>query len=140
MNAIIFAVIAALAAGLYSVLQRVTAPHVNQAFGALVISLMAAAISLAVLLATRDGRPLYADPGIFWWLALVGLAAFSVDYFSLHAYSRALPLSVGSPIFIGGSIMTATLAGLAMGESATLAKFLGIVLVIAGALVLSVFG
>ena len=140
MNAIMFVMIAALAAGLYSVLQRIAAPGIDQALGALVIALVAAAISFAVLMATRDHRSFEFAPSIIALVALTGVAAFSVDYFSLQAYSRGLSLSVGSPIFIGMSIATASLAGFFIGESVTLTKLLGIGLVVVGAVVLTVFG
>jgi uncharacterized membrane protein len=90
MDAIAFAFIAALAAGAYSILQRVAAPAFNQAFGALVISLTAAFVSAIVLICTRDGRALYTDVSMLPWIGLVGIAAFSIDYFSLQAYSRGL--------------------------------------------------
>jgi hypothetical protein len=48
MDAIAFAIIAALRGGAYSVLQRVAAPAFNQAFGALLISLTAALVSAIV--------------------------------------------------------------------------------------------
>jgi bacterial/archaeal transporter family protein len=140
MNAITFVVIAALAAGSYNVLQRIAAPGIDQAFGALLIALVATAVSLAVLALTRGHRPLYTDPSIFLLIALIGVAAFSVDYFLLQAYSRGLSLSVGSPIFVGISIATATIAGFAIGESMALVKLVGIGLITLGAIVLSVFG
>jgi transporter family protein len=131
-----FAVISAIAAGSYSVLQRMTAPAINQAFGALLISITAATISLVILLLTRNERPLYTDSRVFPLIALIGLTAFSVDFFSLLAYSRGLSVSVGAPISVGVSIATASIAGFAMGESVTAPKLVGIALIIVGALFL----
>jgi drug/metabolite transporter (DMT)-like permease len=139
MDAIAFAIIAALASGTYSVLQRIAAPSFNQAFGALAISLTAACVSAIVLMCTRHSRPLYADLTVLPWIGLIGIAAFSIDYFSLQAYSRHLPVSVGSPIFIGVSIVTASVAGFALGEAVTLMKILGIGLIVAGAIIVSAF-
>jgi multidrug transporter EmrE-like cation transporter len=68
---------------------------------------------------------------------LIGIAAFSIDYFSLQAYSRGLSVSIGSPIFIGVSIMTASLAGFALGEAVTLMKLLGIGLIVVGAVIVT---
>ena len=136
-DAIAFALIAAFAGGAYSILQRIAASGLNQAFGALLISLTAAFVSAIVLVCTRDGRPLYSDASLLPWLGLVGIAAFSIDYFSLQAYSRGLAVSVGSPIFIGVSIMTASLVGFTMGESVTSMKLLGIGLIVLGAVIVS---
>jgi drug/metabolite transporter (DMT)-like permease len=138
MDKIAFALIAALAAGSYSVLQRATAAAVHQAFGALLISLTAAAISALVLFFTFNTRPLYYDAAILPWIALIGLAAFFVDYFTLLAYSRGLSVSVGNTLFVGVSIATASLVGLAIGEQITALKLLGIALVTAGAIILGV--
>ena len=139
MNAIGFIFVAAFAAGAYSIFQRIAAPGIHQAFGALLIALIAAILSFAVLLLTRGGRPLYAEQSVFLYIALIGAAAFAVDYFSLQAYSRGLSISVGGPIFIGVGIATASLAGFVMGESVTIAKLTGILLVVIGAIVLSMF-
>jgi transporter family protein len=137
MDAVAFAIIAALGGGTYSILQRIAAPAFNQAFGALLISLTAALVSAIVLLCTRDNRPLYSDVSMIPWIGLIGIAAFSIDYFSLQAYSRGLPVSVGSPIFIGVSIITASLAGFALGEAVTLMKLLGIGLIVTGAVIVT---
>jgi transporter family protein len=138
MDAIAFAVLAALSAGSYSILQRVAAPTVNQAFGAMLISLTAALVSAVVLFWTRHNRPLYNDLSSLPWIGLIGIAAFSIDYFSLQAYSRGLSVSVGSPIFIGISIATASIAGFVMGESVTVMKLLGIGLIVLGTVIVSV--
>ena len=137
MDAIAFAIIAALAGGAYSILQRVAAPRLDQAFGALLISLTAAFVSAIVLVCTRDDRPLYSDASMLPWIGVIGIAAFSIDYFSLQAYSRGLSVSVGSPIFIGISIITASLAGFALGEAVTLTKLLGIGLIVLGAVIVT---
>jgi multidrug transporter EmrE-like cation transporter len=102
-----------------------------------VISLTAAFVSAIVLICTRDGRALYTDVSMLPWIGLVGIAAFSIDYFSLQAYSRGLSVSIGSPIFIGISIMTASLAAFALGEAVTLMKLLGIGLIVLGAVIVT---
>jgi drug/metabolite transporter (DMT)-like permease len=136
MDKIAFALIAALAAGSYSVLARATAGAVHQAFGALFIALTAAAISALVLFFTFNTRALYYDAAILPWLALIGLAAFFVDYFTLLAYSRGLSVSVGNTLLVGVSIATASVVGLAIGEQITALKLVGIALVTVGSIIL----
>src|ERR1051326_4074946 len=98
MSAVFYAVIAAIAAGLYSYFQRMASPNVNQLFGALVVSAAALAIA-ALLLAFQLGKVrLFANPTGLWFLLGAGAAAFSVNYFTLQAYSKGLPISVGAPI------------------------------------------
>jgi hypothetical protein len=83
MSAVFYAVIAAVAAGFYSYFQRLASPHVNQLFGALVVS--AAALSIAALLLVFQlGKVrLLANPAGMWCLLGAGVAAFSIDYFTL---------------------------------------------------------
>jgi transporter family protein len=136
MSAVFYAVIAAVAAGFYSYFQRSASPHVNQLFGALVVS--AAALSLAALfLVFQLGKVrLFTNPAGTWWLLGAGVAAFSIDYFTLLAYSRGLPISVGAPIGIAGGVATAVVIGLLIGEQLSIAKLAGLVLVVIGSIVL----
>jgi uncharacterized membrane protein len=139
MSAVFYAVIAAIAAGLYSYFQRVASPNVNQLFGALIISAAALAIA-ALLLAFQLGKMrLLTNPTGLWFLLGAGAAAFSVDYFTLQAYSKGLPISVGAPIGIAGGVATVVVIGLLVGEQLSLAKLAGLVLVIVGGIVLVVY-
>jgi drug/metabolite transporter (DMT)-like permease len=136
MSAVFYAVIAAVAAGFYSYFQRLASPHVNQLFGALVVSAVALGIA-AALFAFQLGkiRP-FTNPAGLWCLLGAGVAAFSIDYFTLQAYSRGLPISVGAPIGIAGGVATAVVIGLLIGEQLSIAKLAGIVLVVVGGIVL----
>jgi uncharacterized membrane protein len=136
MSAVFYAVIAAIAAGLYSYFQRLASPSVNQLFGALVVSAAALTIA-ALLLAFQLGKiRLLTNPTGLWFLLGAGAAAFSVDYFTLQAYSKGLPISVGAPIGIAAGVATAVVIGLLVGEQLSLAKLAGIVLVIVGGVIL----
>jgi drug/metabolite transporter (DMT)-like permease len=136
MSAVFYAVIAAVATGFYSYFQRLASPHVNQVFGASVVS--AAALSIAALfLVFQLGKTrLFTNPTGMWCLLAAGVAAFSIDYFTLQAYSRGLPISVGAPIGIAGGIATAVVIGLLIGEQLSVVKLAGIVLVVIGSIVL----
>jgi drug/metabolite transporter (DMT)-like permease len=134
MSAVFYAVIAAIAAGFYSYFQRLASPNVNQLFGALVVS--AAALTIAALFLQLGKIRLFTNPVGMWFLLGAGAAAFSIDYFTLHAYSRGLPISVGAPIGIAGGVATAVVIGLLLGEQLSFAKLAGIVLVVIGGIVL----
>jgi drug/metabolite transporter (DMT)-like permease len=71
-----------------------------------------------------------------WFLLGAGAAAFSIDYFTLQAYSRGLPISVGAPIGIAGGVATAVVIGLLLGEHLSFGKLAGIILVVIGGIVL----
>jgi drug/metabolite transporter (DMT)-like permease len=139
MSAVFYAVIAAVAAGFYSYFQRRASPNVNQLFGALAVSAAALAIA-ALFLVPQLGRiRLFTNPAgmsSMWFLLGAGAAAFSIDYFTLQAYSKGLPISVGAPIGIAGGVATAVVIGLLLGEQLSFAKLAGIVLVVIGGTVL----
>ena len=130
---------AAVAAGFYSYFQRLASPNVNQLFGALAVSAAALAIA-ALFLVPQLGRiRLFTNPAgmsSMWFLLGAGAAAFSIDYFTLQAYSKGLPISVGAPIGIAGGVETAVVIGLLLGEQLSFAKLAGIVLVVIGGVVL----
>jgi|SRR5665213_1155195 len=139
MNAILYAVVAAVAAGCWSYFQRLASPSVNQLFGALVISGTAVIVATTLLFVQSRQIPLYTNPQGIWFLALAGLAAFSVDYFTLQAYSRELPVSIGAPIGIAGGIATAVIIGLLIGENFSLMKFVGLLLIAGGGIILALY-
>jgi multidrug transporter EmrE-like cation transporter len=58
----------------------------------------------------------------------------------LKSYGTGLTVSVAGPIIIGGSIAVAAIIGLFLGESLTLMKVLGLILVIGGASILAMHG
>jgi bacterial/archaeal transporter family protein len=58
----------------------------------------------------------------------------------LKAYATGLPISIGGPIVIGGSIAVATIAGFLLGDAMTTTKVLGIGLIVVGAVILSRIG
>jgi drug/metabolite transporter (DMT)-like permease len=136
MSAVFYAVIAAIAAGFYSYFQRSASPNVNQLFGALVVSAAALTIAALFLVFQLGKIRLFTNPVGMWFLLGAGAAAFSIDYFTLHAYSRGLPISVGAPIGIAGGVATAVVIGLLLGEQLSFAKLAGIVLVVIGGIVL----
>jgi uncharacterized membrane protein len=136
MSAVYYAVIAAIAAGFYSYFQRLASPNVNQLFGALVVSAAALTIAALFLVFQLGKIRLFTNPVGMWFLLGAGAAAFSIDYFTLQAYSRGLPISVGAPIGIAGGVATAVVIGLLLGEQLSFGKLAGIILVVIGGIVL----
>ncbi len=110
--------------------------NVNQLFGALLVSATALAIAALLISLQLQKIQLFTNFVGIWFLLCAGAAAFSIDYFTLQAYSKGLPISVGAPIGIAGGIATAVVIGLLLGEQVSLAKLTGIVLVVLGGIVL----
>lgn len=138
MAPVVFAALASVSMGLWVVFNKVAAGYVNQLLGAILLSVTAVAIGGTVfLLRGPPAAQLVTSPKGIIFVALAGAAAFSMDFLSLTAYSRGLPITVGGPIIIGGSIAVATLLGFSLGEPATITKVIAIVLIVVGAALLA---
>ena len=137
MSPIIFAVLAAVAFGFWTVFHKFASAYVDQVFGAIFISFVAVCAGLLVLLPRLKETQLITDTKGLYFLVGAGLCAFALDFFVLQAYSRGLSISIGGPIVIGGSIAIAAVAGFLLGDSITWDKLAGIALVLIGAVVLS---
>ncbi len=134
---IIFAFIAATAFGILTVFHQLASERMNYLFGAIIVSLTAVVIGLIFLFLKIKTTTLYSDPKGILFAALAGLCALTIDYFTLKAYGSGLAVSVAGPIIISGSIAIATLIGFFRGESITLIKVLGLLLIIAGSGILA---
>lgn len=139
MNPLWLILIAAVGLGIFEISRRLVSSYVNPVFGAVAISLVATLLGGAFLIqGFRKGQLFTSSKGI-WLLVLGGSAVFLVDYLVLKAYSKGLPVTVGSPILIGGSIAVVAVIGFLMGESITFYKVGGLVLIILGSVLLTSF-
>jgi transporter family protein len=134
---IIFAVVAAIAFGIWIVFHQQAADKINYLFGAIIVSLTAVVLGLVFLLPKIKNTTLYSNPKGILFAALAGVCALAIDYFALKAYGSGLAVSVAGPIIIGGSIAIAAIIGFFLGESITLMKVLGLLLVIVGSGILA---
>jgi len=137
MSPIIFAILAAVAFGFWTVFHKFASSYVDQVFGAIFISFVAVCAGLLVLAPRFKEVQLVSDSKGLYFLVGAGVCAFLLDFFVLQAYSRGLSISIGGPIVIGGSIAIAAVAGFLLGDSVTWEKLAGIALVLIGAVVLS---
>lgn len=136
---IIFAIIAAIAFGIWTVFHQQASDKINYLFGAIVVSGTAVVLGLIFLLPKIKSTTLYSNPKGILFAVLAGVCALAIDYFVLKAYGSGTPISIAGPIIIGGSIAIAATMGFFLGESITLVKIIGLVLVIVGAGILSAF-
>jgi len=134
---IIFAIIAAIAFGIWTVFHQQAADKINYLVGAIIVSLTAVILGLAFLLPKIKTVTFYTNPKGILFAVLAGVCALAIDYFALKAYGSGLAISVAGPIIIGGSIAIAATIGFFLGESITLMKVLGLLLVIVGSGILA---
>ena len=129
---IIFAIIAAIAFGIWTVFHQQAADKINYLFGAILVSLTAVVLGLIFLLPKIKTVKLYSNPKGILFAVLAGICALAIDYFALKAYGSGLSVSISGPIIIGGSVAIAAVIGFFLGESITFMKILGLLLVISG--------
>jgi len=131
---------AALAFGAWTIFHQQAANRVDYLFGAIIISFTAVVLGLLLLLPRIKFTALFSNSRGILFAALAGVCALAIDYFALKAYGSGLAVSVAGPIIIGGSIAVAAITGFLFGESMTLVKLLGLILVVIGASILATFG
>lgn len=137
MSAIIFAVLAAIAFGFWTVFHKLASTHIDQVFGAIVVSFSAVILGAIVLIPRLKSAQLVSDSKGIYFLIAAGICAFLIDYFALTAYSKGLPINIGGPIIIGGSIAVVAVIGFVLGDPVTIPKLIGLGLLLSGAIVLS---
>ena len=136
-RSLIFILIAAMAAGLWSVLMSRASKLVHPIVGVGLIE--GSAVVLVVILLVRHRVELGSavTPLGAALLVLCGLCVFSVDFFSLRAYEMGMTVSVGAPVIAAGAILIPAVVGIAFGEGISFAKLAGIGLRGAGVLILA---
>ncbi|MCL4419052.1 EamA family transporter [Patescibacteria group bacterium] len=139
MSPVLFAVLAAMSFGLWTVFHKLASPYVNQVFGAIIVSLTAVIVGGLVFFTQTKDVKLFTDPKGILFITLAGIAAFFIDFLALQAYSKGLPLTIGGPIIIGGSMAVAVIIGFLIGEPLNLAKIAGIAFIILGGIILATY-
>ena len=136
---IIFAIIAAIVFGVWTVFHQQASSHINYLFGAILVSFTAVVIGVILIIPQIKSISLQTSSRGIIFAVLAGVCALAIDYFALRAYGSGLQISVAGPIIIGGSVAIAAIIGFFLGESITLTKILGLILVIGGAAILAAF-
>ena len=132
-----YILIAATAAGLWSVVMSRASKLVHPIVGTGLIEGTAVVLVLVLLLRTRVDWSTALTPLGAALLVICGLCVFSVDFFSLRAYDLGLELSVGAPTVAAGAILIPAVVGILLGEGISFTKLLGISLIGAGVLLLA---
>jgi drug/metabolite transporter (DMT)-like permease len=140
-RAILFAVLAGVAAATWTVCLKAASSKISATLGALVITVGALTVNSVALLVTRvSGQEIVFSRDALWLMALAGVAAAGVDIFGLLAYYSGL--KVTSSFYIGGtSTVLVVLTGfLLYQEPFTWMRLLAIGMIVGGALLLQTQG
>lgn len=106
--------VAALMFGLYNVFIKMSADHIDPILGAVVLQFIAAFAGLGLLLYTQlsgGGGSLHFSTRGLALAALAGLAIGLVEILTFFIYGRGIPVAVGNPLIIGGSLLVTTGTG-----------------------------
>ena len=140
-SAVLFAILAGVAAATWTICLKLGSAKVSAPLGALVITGVAFIVNAVALLAMRvDGREIVFRREALWLLAVAGLAASGVDIFGLLAYERGL--RVTSSLIIGGTstVLVLIVGFLVLQEPLTWARLVAIALIVAGVVLLHAQG
>ncbi len=136
---VLFAIVAAITFGMWTVFHQKASAQIDSLVGAIIVSLTAVVAGVIILLPRIKSTVFYANPRGILFAVLAGLCALTIDIFALKAYGSGLQVSVGGPIIIAGSVAVASLIGFFLGDSISVMKIIGLILVIAGSAILSIF-
>lgn len=106
--------LAALMFGLYNVFIKLSADHINAVLGAVVLQFVAAFVGLGLLLymqAGGSGALQISSRGVLLAI-MAGVAIGLVEILTFVIYGRGIPVAVGNPLIIGGSLLVTTGVGI----------------------------
>lgn len=137
---IILIAFAALMFGLYNVFIKLSAGHINAVLGAVVLQFVAAFLGLALLLYQQlDSSESLAFNRTGIGLAIgAGLAIGLVEILTFIIYGRGVPVAVGNPLIVGGSLVVTTLVGVVLlKEGASVVQMGAVAMIVLGVFVLA---
>ena len=133
------ALLTALCLALYNFFIKLAANHVPPAVGAVVLQLVAAGLGALWLLKLKlQGQPLLITGKGLGLAALAGLGVGLAEILTFVVFQRGVNSSVGTPVIVGGSVLLTAVLGLALlREPLTLAQAGGLLLIVAGIVLLA---
>lgn len=133
---IYYAIIAAVAFGIWTVFHEQAAGKIDNVLGAIIVSFTAVLLGALFIIPKLKGSLEITPKGVLF-AVLAGVAALVIDVFALKAYGTGAAVSVIGPIIISGSIAVAATIGFFLGETITLMKVAGLACVLIGSGMLS---
>ncbi len=102
--------------GLYNIFIKVSADHIQAVLGAVVLQVVAVLVGVGLLLYVKAGAgtTLQVSARGLGLAAAAGVAIGLVEILTFFIFSRGIPVAVGNPLIIGGSILVTTGVGVAL--------------------------
>lgn len=129
----------AVAFGVYNFAIKLASSRMDQVLGAVTLQLVAALLGGSFALLLRLGGRDFAISGTgLGWACVAGAAVGVAEILTFLVFLRGAPVSIATPIIMGGSVVVAALLGLIfLRESLGPLQLGGVVLVAAGVALLS---
>lgn len=127
--------IVAVLMGGYNFFIKTSAGSIHEVVGAVILQTVAACLGTAVLayLKFQKISDIHATGQGIGFAVAAGVCVGLAEIVSFYAFGKEIPVSVGLPIVLGGTILAGVALGmLFLGETFTLKQWLGIVCIIAG--------
>lgn len=132
---IVLLAVAAVMFGLYNVFIKLSADYIQAILGAVVLQFVAAFLGLGLLLYMKYAADLQisATPRGVSLAVLAGVAIGLVEILTFVIYGRGVPVAVGNPLIIGGSLVVTTGIGVAiLREALSPVQLVAVLMVTAG--------
>ncbi|MFZ2189818.1 MAG: EamA family transporter [Candidatus Magasanikiibacteriota bacterium] len=133
MNWIFLAIITAVFYGMYNFFIKLSSGNINQVVGAVILQIVATMLGVVTLLILKlTGMEFNISSKGVWYAVLAGVMVGLAEILSFFVFSKGAPVSVGTAIIIGGSVVVAGVIGFFMKEDFGIMNFLGILAIIIG--------
>ena len=134
------ALVTATCYGGYYFFVGVASQGIHRILGAVILQVVAALIGIILLIFLKyNGTHFNATRHGFFFACAAGVAVGLAEITSFVLYSRGAPVTFGTPIIVGVSALVAGILGvLFLKESLNIVQVLGALLVIAGAVIMTV--
>lgn len=131
--------LAALFLGLYNFFIKLSAGHIHEIAGAVILQVVAFLVGGAALVWLKlKAVPLEISSRGIAFAVLAGLSVGLAEITAFYAFSRGISASVGIPVMVGGTVLVGVVLGLlVLREQLTLLQGLGVVLLLAGIVLVS---
>lgn len=107
--------VAALMFGLYNVFIKLSSEHIQPVLGAVVLQFVAALLGTGLLIyMQRTGTELHATARGIWLAVAAGVAIGLVEILTFFVFGQGVPVAVGNPLIIGGSLVVTTGVGIVL--------------------------
>jgi transporter family protein len=120
--------------GGYNFFIKASSGHIHEVAGAVILQVIAAVLGGAALLFLKSTKTTIelSSKGIYLALA-AGVCVGLAEIFSFYAFGKDVPVSVGLPIILGGTVLAGVALGMIfLGETLSLKQWIAMACIIVG--------